>query len=223
MSLTDIHHGEQQPEAAPKIIYVKDFTIEDADIRVDREGEELAAFRNELARDLSDQLIERLNAYVGAAKRLEPGTPLPNHGWLIRGDFLRVHQGSRLLRASVGFGAGATKMETHVEVIDLDRAELVFLDFDTTGGTNSEPGAILNWEPIGAGITLAVQSIGGITLDTERTARMVTAYVSEYWDGRGWPLRDDPLEAKKNPITPKLPPTDGPPAIHENPDGTKPR
>ena len=63
--------------------------------------------------------------------------------WLIRGEFTRVNQGSRLLRSTIGFGAGGTKVETNVYVYDLSKSSTTpFLTFSTSGGSNAEPGAI---------------------------------------------------------------------------------
>jgi uncharacterized protein DUF4410 len=64
--------------------------------------------------------------------------------WLVTGEFVRVNGGSRALRSLIGLGAGGTKMETVVRVYDLSRLskEPVF-QFDTSGGSNAEPGAVL--------------------------------------------------------------------------------
>jgi hypothetical protein len=82
--------------------------------------------------------------------RLIPAVPTtkeqgfqPENAWLIRGEFTKVNQGSRLLRGAIGFGAGGTKVETNIYVYDLNQnSNTPFLTFSTTGGSNAEPGAV---------------------------------------------------------------------------------
>ena len=106
------------------------FSTEGCEFKVDREGAELADFKKDLqammATGISTDLTKRLVFAVPAGKHL----PSPEKAWLIRGSFVRVYQGSRLLRGAIGFGLGGTKLETHVEVYDLaDGSDKPFLTF----------------------------------------------------------------------------------------------
>jgi hypothetical protein len=207
VSVIDLQQSETQPSQPPPQILVADFGIQPAEWKVDREGTELKDFQLGMQFFLADAIATRINKHVAECKRWDGRQPLPTNAWLVRGRFLRVEQGSRLLRATIGFGAGGTKLETFVEIVDLRTTPpTAFMKFDTTGGTNAEPGAIANIDPVSAGVSLAVQSLGGLSSDAERTARMITASVSEYWSGRGWPLRGPPLEAKKGTFTQERPP-----------------
>jgi hypothetical protein len=62
----------------------------------------------------------------------------PDAGWLVSGRFLRVDPGSRTGRLFFGsFGAGASKLETRVNVYDLAVSPTEpILTFTTTGGSN---------------------------------------------------------------------------------------
>ena len=188
-----------QPETAvatqqmPQKVYVEAFSTAKGEFNVDREGADLVAFKTDLQKmmttgitvDLSKRLIPAVAAGMISPSQRE-------NAWLIRGEFLRVNQGSRLLRGAVGFGAGATKFETRVEVYDLSTGDpKPFLTFSTTGGSNAEPGALptLATDPL----SLVIEAAGGagnvahgVTEDTERTAREITAELSDYMYRSGW-------------------------------------
>ena len=181
---------EHATQKMPEIIYVGDFSTEGADFEVDRTGPELTEFKKNLqlmlktgiAADLTDKLVPAIAAGRGKQSGLR-------NAWIVRGRFVTVKQGSRLLRAAVGFGSGGTKLETKVEVYDLaqDSAE-PFLTFTTTGGSNSEPGAILalSDDPLQLAIGAVTGAAHGLSEDAARTAREITAEFSDYMYRRGW-------------------------------------
>jgi len=191
---------ERVTQKMPEIIYVADFSTAHSDFEVDRTGTELAEFKKNLqlmlktamATDLTDRLV--IAAGVGKGKQ----SGLKN-AWLVRGEFTTVVQGSRLLRSAIGFGAGSTKVETRVEVYDLaQNPGTPFLTFSTTGGSGSEPGAILTLttDPL----TLAIGGVSGaahgLSEDTKRTAREITAELSDYMYQRGWISEDQWIQPK---------------------------
>jgi hypothetical protein len=90
------------------------------------------------------------------------------------------------LRGLVGLGAGGTKLETSVRVYDLSHlAEEPVLQFETSGGSNAEPGAFLGGT-FGA-LPNAIRNAGarGVTDDTARTAREITAIIADYYAKNG--------------------------------------
>jgi hypothetical protein len=189
---------------APRVVYVEAFNTSRGDFRVDREGEELDAFKKNLqammTAGITTDLTKRLIPAQPVAQR-PPGDRAP--AWLIRGEFVRVNQGSRLLRGAVGFGLGATKLVCKVRVYDLEPGNPEpFLTFDTTGGSNAEPGAItsLTTDPL----TLAIEAVSGgagnvahgVTEDTKRTAREITAELSDYLYHHGWIPEDKWVKPK---------------------------
>lgn len=171
------------PTEKPERIFVEAFSTDEGQFNVDREGAELTEFKAKTSRILQEQMVKRLPEI--ASTHVARGS-LPNAGWLIRGQFVRVNQGSRALRGIIGFGLGATKMETKVQVYDLSQSSTVpFLIFDTTGGSNAEPGAIIGAGPpdlITAG-TIVLSSwnvVHGVTEDSWRTAREIRNYLVQY-------------------------------------------
>ena len=99
-----------------------------------------------------------------------------------------MNQGSRALRAFVGFGAGRTKLETIVHVYDLQAgySGMPFMSFTTSGGSGAMPGALASIGPIGAVVKGVAGAAKGLTQDTARTSREITAQLSEYMYRSGW-------------------------------------
>jgi len=191
---------ERATQKMPEIIYVADFSTAHSDFKVDRTGKELAEFKQNLqlmlktamAADLTDRLAPA--AAVGKGKQ----SGLKN-AWLVRGEFTTVEQGSRLLRSAVGFGAGQTKVETRVEVYGLaQNPGTPFLTFSTTGGSGSEPGALLAFstDPLELAIGGVSGAAHGLSEDTKRTAREITAEFSDYMYKRGWISQDQWIKPK---------------------------
>jgi hypothetical protein len=191
-------------DQSPKRVYVENFDTTAGDFQVDREGQELAAFKSSLQIMMSTGISYDLTKRLIPAQRIDgrPSFPL-QQAWVIRGEFVRVNQGSRLLRGTIGFGLGATKMECRVRVYNLaDTHPEPFLAFTTTGGSNAEPGAITSFatDPLSLVIQAAAGSAGniahGVTEDTERTSREITATLSDYMYKRGWISQDKWIKPK---------------------------
>jgi hypothetical protein len=191
-------NAERATPQMPQKIYITLFDTGPGKFKVDRDGAELVAFKQNLqvmmqtglVTDLSHRLILAVPANAGQGFK-------PENAWLIRGEFTKVNQGSRLLRGAIGFGAGGTKMETNVDVYDLNQStETPFLTFSTTGGSGAEPGAItaVATDPLEIAIQMAAGGAGGIahglTEDTERTTREITAELSDYMYRSGWISKD---------------------------------
>jgi len=187
-------HSETSHAQKPTRIYVAEFSTRHGEFNVDREKVELRDFKTNLKSMLQMAMVTDLSKrLIPAENAPSTGNLLGHHAWLIRGEFIRVNQGSRLLRGAIGFGAGATKLETKVSVYDLDVSdEKPFLTFSTTGGSNAEPGAITGaWtDPVTAVVGVGLSGIGniahGVTEDTHRTAREITAVLSDYMFRHHW-------------------------------------
>jgi hypothetical protein len=189
----------------PEIVYVMNFSTQHSQFEVDRRGLALADFKRNL------QLMLRTGIVADVADKLLPAVAETNVGnwrnpksWLVRGEFIAVKQGSRLLRSAIGFGAGGTKLETRVEVYDLaENPESPFLTFTTTGGSNAEPGAILAFttDPLQLAIGGVSGAAHGLSEDAARTAREITAELSDYMYRRGWISEDERIAPKRERAT----------------------
>ena len=164
------------PTEAPSKILVKPPEFYDAAIRVDRRGTRLDTFKHEMQERFTRHLVRRLSRHVAPAEAVAATAPLPRGNfWLIVSRFDRMHQGSRMLRSVIGFGAGGTKLEMTVMVYDLSkRPPRPFLLLQTTGGSNA-----------------------ALTFDTLRTVRQIVAALSEYLVERGALPPDKRLRSKR--------------------------
>ena len=190
VSVKNITQIGTPPRKLPSRIYVQEFTAPHTSFRVDREGMDFSDFVKAERHDMALFLTEQLSKYVAPAVILPEGRSVPlakGNTWLVQGTYDRVNQGSRLLRAGIGLGAGGTKMETHVQISDISGYWIApFLTLKTTGGSGLAPGAWAAFTPAGAfSIPGAVAnaagaSISGISMDRKRTCREITATLSEY-------------------------------------------
>lgn len=189
----------QPPAGLPEKIYIRDFTTADNAFRVNRVNKDLSTMESGFSSGLTAALVERIGKHIAPAEAIS-ATVQPPAGpvWLVSGRFERVNQGSRALRALFGWGAGGTKLETGVEVFDLSTGTPQrFLSFQTTGGSNAQPGLLTIPDPIGAPMAGISQATGtGLTLDAKRTSRMITATLSEYLQSRGIKPKS-PLRVKR--------------------------
>ncbi len=112
---------------------------------------------------------------------------LPDHGWLVAGEFVTVYQGSRALRTAIGLGMGETTLQTNVYVYDLDVSKTQYVlafrtgvpdpQSDTGAGSGSMPaGLTAAGDPILTGMGLG----SGLKLDTTRTCREIAAILQQY-------------------------------------------
>ncbi|MFM8363875.1 MAG: DUF4410 domain-containing protein [Verrucomicrobiota bacterium] len=197
---------ENGPKKAPDEILIRPFEVPESSLRVDRDGQDLEKFRKDLQEYMGRQLARRLTKHVAPARVVAAGDALPQGNfWLIEGEFKRVNQGSRLLRSTVGFGTGGTKMETVANVFDLSGAEpKEFLHIETTGGSNISQGigGVVMFPFSGpmalTSLANAVDGVrSGVSFDAGRTAREITAILSEYLHKRRALRGKEPLKPKR--------------------------
>lgn len=195
VSVKDVARLEPNPPSRiPDKVFVAPFTFTSHQVRVDRQGAALENLKFNLKELMTRNLVLRLPKYVAPAEAVAENAPLPRGNyWLIRGNFDRVYQGSRLLRSVVGLGVGATLMETTVVIYDLSGPHpRPFLRIVTTGGSNISPGigGVATFFISGPTALTSLFNVvdgvrSGITFDTIRTTREVNSALSEYLYQRG--------------------------------------
>jgi len=169
----------------PPHIYIAPFDTTTAKWLVGREGTDLVDFKKKFQGNFVHQLEERLNKLAPAEPRWVDD--LPDHGWLVGGEFVTVYQGSRALRATLGGGMGQTTLQTNVYVYDLDRSKTQYVlafrtgvpdrEHDTGSGSGSAPAGL---SALGEPFSTAVAIGSGLKLDTTRTCREIAAILSQY-------------------------------------------
>lgn len=195
VSIKDVARLDPNPPSRlPGKVFVAPFTFTSSGVRVDRKGADLENLKFNLRELMTRNLVRRLPKYVAPAEAVAANAPLPRGNyWLIRGNFDRVYQGSRLLRSVVGLGAGATLMDTTIVVYDLSGPNpRPFLRIVTTGGSNISPGigGVATFFVSGPMALTSLFNVvdgvrSGITFDTIRTTREVNAALSEFLYQRG--------------------------------------
>ncbi len=222
-SVTPRSNVASHPATKPERIYIAPFTAPAANIRADRDGQELAAFQDDIIGHLAEDLAQQIDANLVPTEIIADPSELPrSNAWLIVGQFDRVEQGSRALRALVGFGLGGTKVVTTSIVYDLSTPQLEpVMSIRTSGGSNAPPGAAPNLTALVAlgpggvaGLTIATGAqavlgagrvavgagigiLPGLTADIRRTAREITATLSEYSFQQGWIPAEQAMIAKR--------------------------
>lgn len=191
------------PAKLPEKILVRGFDTPEEAFRVDRSGENLTYFQRQKQERLTRQLVRRLSKHVAPAEAIATTAPVPRGNlWLLEGRFDRVNQGSRALRALIGFGLGGTKVETTAVLYELSgKKPREVLRIVTSGGSNAEPGAITGFNPFGIpwgmGINAIMGARTGLVFDTVRTSREIVAAVSEYAGDKDLIPDEKTLEPKR--------------------------
>ncbi len=184
----------RQPTSAPKVIYIQDFDLGYDTAKQGSEGPGrriLGRLRQSKGSD-AEQKARKLVGIMTAslvkgfsdkgivARQPIPGTPLPDSGWLIRGVFTEVDQGKRIVRATIGFGAGSTKMEVYVKISNLaDDPDAPFIIFGTEKEPNKVPGAIVTMNPYVAAAKFVMQK-NATEKDVKKTAAQIVETVMNY-------------------------------------------
>jgi len=200
------------PKSPPSELLVRPFGIsKDAPFDVAQATPE-EDVRKKVGYIIAEGVLSRGSRWIAPSRILEAGQKPPRRGVLIEGRLLMAQQGSRILRLGIGLGAGRTRMETTVNVYNLEAsAEKPWLSFKTTGGSNIEPGLLAGLivpSPVTVPILLGIASgaastVGklnkGVTQDSKRTGRTVVALVHDALVTHGlaprkaWPKRSGSL------------------------------
>lgn len=115
-------------------------------------------------------------------------------------DLGTLDAGNPWSRELVGFGAGKSRLQTHVILYDERGAKMTtLLDFTVVADSGAMPGVIVSaWNPIGFGIhsTHAIfkelRSDGHE--DADRTAITIVGKIAEYYRTNGWLPPDQPYD-----------------------------
>jgi len=198
----------------PARILVYDFTMADAVVKEyqgilrQQPAEKNPAEReSQIKRYAADaatgELVNGLRDLGFAVAPVVRGTPVADNDLLIDGKFLTVDQGNPLRRLLIGFGSGASKVETRVKVYHgTDQRKL--LEFTTRSDSGKLPGAAATLPAsavVQGGVTAGViaSSAIGTGYEAYRTdvsqmakssAEQTVHYLSEYFAKQGW-IRSD--------------------------------
>lgn len=107
----------------------------------------------QVARDVADAvadgLVSRITAMGLPARRATRDTQAPRHAVIVGGRFVDIDEGNRLRRLVIGFGAGQSRIDAQVDVLQATgRGYRHLVEFDTHADSGRMPGAAVT---MGAG------------------------------------------------------------------------
>ena len=178
-------------------------TIKDA-----AERERLLA--QEVKDALADELIDALKPLGFVVERVARGTRATGNDLVIDGQFLTVDEGNPLHRLVIGFGSGASAVQTQVQVYQAPQARKL-LEFTTQSESGALPGAApmlgagaVAQGGVTAGMVVANATVTGVKTYKSDVARMAAAsgdqvarYLSEFFAEQGWIRPDQVRKARR--------------------------
>jgi hypothetical protein len=203
----------------PNSIMVYDFAVTEADLTRGQksadygtahlQGERQQDAAMQAANAFGEELVSGLRGLGFTVERVPRGTPVSSRDLLIDGAFLDVDTGSTLKRLVIGFGSGASKVDTDVQVYYGSGREKL-IDFRTHADSGKMPGAAATMGAGGivtGGITAGMAATGAAMgavkeyhSETERmaagSADQAIAYLSEFFARQGWIAPDQVKRAK---------------------------
>jgi hypothetical protein len=168
-------------------------------------GEDQTAAQQKIATDTASNLClsvaSNLTAKGYRAVCLKRGEPVAdNNALVVDGEFTDMSEGNRLRRLVIGFGAGASTLDTSVHVYQrTDSGSQPLTDFTTHADSGKMPGAaIMGPAGVAAGGSAAVvvgtnAAMGGAKSYTsttgylaDKTATQITDVITQYYSQHGW-------------------------------------
>lgn len=208
----------QNPAAGsnrPSQVVIYPFAVDPADITLnqsffqrayrDLSGENQGAQQTRIAHETAENvclgIINALQQKGWNATCLERGTPVAGDNVLVvDGEFTDISEGNRLRRNVIGFGAGASSLDTNVTVYQWTNTQYrKLLDFTTHTDSGKMPGAAV-MGPAGAAagagtgtIIAANAAMGGAKTYSsstgvlaDKTVKAVVDQLTSYFTQRGW-------------------------------------
>ncbi len=185
VSVEDLSNGAA---SRPAIVHVADFEVAPDGLKSEALLASLSSHsrrKQSQARSLVDTMGESIVQTLAkkgiAADRLPANGPLPTQGWLVRGMFMKVDEGSRLGRAIIGFGGGQTDLEVSTSINDLSAATaptpLYQVQADARSG--KMPGAVITLNPAVAATKFVLAGYD-LNRSTRKTAEKIADEIATW-------------------------------------------
>jgi hypothetical protein len=205
----------------PARILVADFAVSEREVR-EYQGimrqqptiKDPAERERQLAAEVKDALagevVDGLRALGFTVERVARGTQPTGNDMLIDGYFFTVDEGNPLHRLVIGFGSGASTVDSQVQVYQGDDSQRV-LEFTTHSDSGILPGAAPTMAAgavaqggVTAGMVAANAAVSGVKTYKSDVARMAAAsgdqavrYLSEFFVRQGWIRPDQVRKARR--------------------------
>jgi hypothetical protein len=193
----------------PPVLLVYDFAVDPEDVLIDQFG---AAFSDEepsravrtargreIARSLSLQIVEKLNAAGIPARRASVTTEPAIDAIVVKGQFISVDEGNRMKRTVIGFGSGSSELRVQVQsdqVAAWGMRPLVEAEASTAGSKKpglavpvaggAAAGTLATSAVVGASTTLVSEKRSGLDADAGRLAELFVERARAFYERQGW-------------------------------------
>ena len=205
--ITSAERFAEGPLPHPPVLLIYDFATSPNEALADAYGSEFASpsasgdddLARRTARSLSKQLHQKLIDNGIHARRVNDRFAPPLNAMLLRGEFLTVDAGSRILRMTIGFGAGATELRVRVHAYQatewglrrIARAEAKAKGNRMPGmavpvGAGAATGNVLRSVAISGGMNVVQEVTGGLDKDAGRIAGEIAERVKQFYQRQGW-------------------------------------
>ena len=192
---------ERVTQKMPEMIYVLDFSTAHGDFQVDRTGAELADFKKNLQLMLKTAMVGRPDRQARSRRGGDEsglGRAAKTPGSCAANSPPSSRAAACCAAPSASARAGPSWRRACRSTTWRKIPARRFLTFSTTGGSGAEPGAILalTTDPLELAIGGVSGAAHGLSEDTNRTAREITAKFSDYMYKRGWISEDQWIKPK---------------------------
>jgi hypothetical protein len=158
---------------------------------------------------LAEAMVEALRPLGFVVERVARETLARGNDLVVDGEFLTVDEGNPLQRLAVGFGTGASSVQTRVQLCQAPCARRL-LEFTTHSDSGKLPGVgpVLGAGAVAhggvtAGMAVANAAVSGVKTYRSDVARMAAAsgdqaarYLSEFFAKQGWIRPDQVRKAR---------------------------
>jgi len=160
-----------------------------------------AAIGQQVATSLADALVTQINDLGLVAMRADNQTDVSPTALVLTGQFIDINEGNRLRRLVIGFGAGASKVDTQVQLLAPSGGRFrTLLDFKTHAESGKMPGAAVTMGAgaaaqgaVTGGMVAANVAMGGVKAYKSevdqlagQTADKVAQFLSQFFAQEGW-------------------------------------
>lgn len=168
----------------------------------ENQSEQQLQLARQTAQNICIQVAANLTQQGITAACLQRGVPpTGNNVLILDGQFTDISEGNRLRRMVIGLGAGASKVDTVVQVVQkTDQGSTEIIDFSTSADSGYMPGAGITG-PAGAaaggaaaaaslGVNVAAGGVKNVTSSTgylvDKTTTQIVQQVVNYYNRQGW-------------------------------------
>jgi len=158
---------------------------------------------------LANEVVDTLKPLGFDVERVARGTEAAGNDLVVDGQFLTVDEGSPVDRLVIGFGSGASTVQTRVQVYQAPEARKL-IEFSTQSDSGKMPGAAptlgagaVAQGGVTAGMAVANATASGVKTYNSDVARMaaesgdqVARYLSEFFAKQGWIRPDQVRKAR---------------------------